>query len=58
MDAQARMMFCQRCDNLLYPINNDDKEMRWLCHACHTWHYKKWVPHHFVTFDELNDDYW
>ena len=35
MDAQARMMFCQRCDNLLYPINNAEKEMRWLCHACH-----------------------
>jgi DNA-directed RNA polymerase II subunit RPB9 len=31
---EAKMLFCERCDNLLYPTTNEDKEMRWQCRAC------------------------
>jgi DNA-directed RNA polymerase II subunit RPB9 len=31
---QPQMLFCERCENLLYPITDDDNQLRWLCRAC------------------------
>ena len=30
----ARMLFCNRCENLLYPECNPEKQMQWRCRAC------------------------
>lgn len=31
---ETRMLFCERCDNLLYPVTDPDNHMMWLCRAC------------------------
>ncbi len=32
--VELKMLFCQRCDNLLYPHTDDDNQLRWRCTAC------------------------
>jgi DNA-directed RNA polymerase subunit M/transcription elongation factor TFIIS len=31
---EPKMLFCARCDNLLYPMTDADNQMRWICRAC------------------------
>ena len=30
----ARLLFCNRCDMLLYPSSDDARQLRWVCRAC------------------------
>lgn len=31
---EPEMVFCSRCNNLLYPETDADNQMRWVCRAC------------------------
>ena len=34
MSTTAKMEFCTKCDNLLYPMTGNAGELNWICRAC------------------------